>query len=156
MSDEVLLRIARLEQMTSDLATYVIENLCRAEGYGDYSAARSAMERVRNTKREIEQPSPLTSADVHRWWAEKRGSAEVPAMTEWQPIETAPKDGTHVLGFWPGFGGLAPATIETWWGEGLDRAKGHTWQSTYEEGEGEYGPTHWMPLPVPPKPRGAR
>lgn len=61
-------------------------------------------------------------------------------MTDWQPIETAPKDGTRVLtakvggpvgmSFWL-------TSSEKWW----DGLSGHSRNSP---------PTHWMPLPHPP------
>ena len=58
----------------------------------------------------------------------------------WQPIATAPKDGTLILGFFDG----TICTIE-WFiyddGRGL-------WETFY--GESEVVPTHWMPLPAPP------
>lgn len=67
---------------------------------------------------------------------------------EWQPIETAPKDGTQVLLIrW------VPDTRRHGWMD-IDR-----W-ATKEEGRGwvgfgsfnpEFWPaTHWMPLPAPP------
>ena len=65
---------------------------------------------------------------------------------EWQPIETAPKGNvrviTYSLGlvgtsryvprFAPGYGDVT----EGWYSEQLDR---------------EHQPSHWMPLPSPPK-----
>ena len=64
-------------------------------------------------------------------------------MSEWQPIETAPKDGTKVL-FWHN-GDIHLA----WWRKNI----------LGQEGFGGYGwsyaefsmPTHWMPSPEPPK-----
>lgn len=61
---------------------------------------------------------------------------------EWQPITTAPKDGTAVLGWSPSW--LRLLTI--WWD---DNPKCRCWigggymQRTLP-------PTHWMPLPAPP------
>lgn len=55
---------------------------------------------------------------------------------EWQPIETAPKDGTHVLGWCRHWG---RDVHEVYYWTGLNR-----WQTTMQ-------PTHWMPLPDPPK-----
>jgi hypothetical protein len=57
---------------------------------------------------------------------------------EWQPIETAPRDGQAILA----------------WDENL------TYEIAYRQrGKWRYGPkgysfnpTHWMPLPAPPKP----
>lgn len=82
-------------------------------------------------------------------------------MSEWRPIETAPKDGTAVLvmrDIWPG--------TETGHAE---ECNGHnTYVAQFWDGEGDEGewmcymdmirepicpiePTHWMPLPLPPR-----
>jgi hypothetical protein len=63
----------------------------------------------------------------------------------WQPIDTAPKDGTWVLLYWPmtrtnvvvgGHFYCARDGEEMWWS--LPRV------------ESSKEPTHWMPLPAPP------
>lgn len=64
-------------------------------------------------------------------------------MSEWQPIETAPQDGTEVLlhcaegdinvAYWDG----------TWWADTIEGG------DVTRRGSGE--PTHWMPLPEPPQ-----
>ena len=69
-------------------------------------------------------------------------------MTEWQPIETAPRDGTCIL--------LGCFTVENpnyqvtaFWnpdfflGSPWDSPDGTAWAADYF--------THWMPLPEPPK-----
>ena len=69
---------------------------------------------------------------------------------DWQPIATAPKDGTWLLLFSPlGVNSLdsdPPLYITTasWW-DGV-------WYHHYSDGVGHFinGPTHWMPLPPPP------
>jgi hypothetical protein len=58
---------------------------------------------------------------------------------EWQPIETAPRDGTRVLGWCAEWS--APNTIHL-------GSRG--WESAYELGPFMYQPTHWMPLPSTP------
>lgn len=75
----------------------------------------------------------------------------------WQPIETAPKDGSKVLLWVEDYpdthivdDGMPCAVTATWsefMGEwNLLMAWG------YESEEGVYGvPTHWMPLPPPPE-----
>lgn len=72
-------------------------------------------------------------------------------MSEWQPIETAPKDGTHI-DLWADGERLA----DCFWAEGEDY--GHDdchWRQCYAEASSSfqtaYDPSHWMPLPAPPK-----
>jgi len=63
----------------------------------------------------------------------------------WQPIETAPKDGTDVL--------LAgTGTYDVTVGSFYKATKGPSvcdgWY--YQDGSSRIEPTHWMPLPPPP------
>jgi hypothetical protein len=84
----------------------------------------------------------LYTADQVRAYAKEYAAApSQPAAAEWQPIETAPKNGVFivVLGCYPHSG--APETVrwfEDCWDAGGDG---------YAIGE----PTHWMPLPAAPK-----
>ena len=63
----------------------------------------------------------------------------------WQPIETAPRDGTRVLTY-------SPTAASRWWRVTILRwhqpanpeAKG------FWTGERKVQPTHWQPLPAPP------
>ena len=62
---------------------------------------------------------------------------------EWQPIETAPKDGTPVLAY--GYSPHYPDEYFTriqWWADGIGYWAAHSVSII---------PTHWMPLPDPPK-----
>ena len=89
-------------------------------------------------------------------------------MTDWQPIETAPVDGTWVL---------ITSYNTANWSDGVDRSYWQTQSAHYINGawvigtyadsqygymEVEYytpyasGPTHWMPLPAPPILEGHR
>ena len=62
-------------------------------------------------------------------------------MSDWQPIETAPRDGTSVL--------LIRA-------KAMDGGRlGHrigigSWKQGQWKGDCTRAPTHWMPLPEPP------
>ena len=65
-------------------------------------------------------------------------------MTHWQPIDTAPKDGSDIL-----VADKDGDMAVVYW-----HAGGHfelTFQGLYAA-EGEFeNPTHWMPLPDPPR-----
>lgn len=64
--------------------------------------------------------------------------------TAWQPIETAPRDGTLIIGWEPGD---VPRVCWPYWRtdqEGLWR------YSDAFHGSYAITPTHWMPLPDPP------
>ena len=75
-------------------------------------------------------------------------------MTEWKPIETAPKDGTHILAY----GKVVPDADDdevitaVYWDSSCILC--HYWALvavfSWVEGDDFY-PTHWMPLPNPPK-----
>jgi hypothetical protein len=64
------------------------------------------------------------------------------AVSNWQPIETAPKDGTIVLGC--SGTGDDYEVYEMAWIENVE----FTWTDPHYGGV--YGPTHWMPRPRPP------
>ena len=58
----------------------------------------------------------------------------------WQPIGTAPKDGTNVLAYEDG------AVTVLYWDEDRD-----SWFYPYKGGKTRWPDiTHWMPLPPPP------
>lgn len=67
-------------------------------------------------------------------------------MSEWQPIETAPKDGTRFLAFWPSTNppNVNSTIVTTWWGM-------YTWETAFITAGDDDLPTHWMPLPSPPE-----
>lgn len=67
-------------------------------------------------------------------------------LTTWQPIETAPKDGSLILGVSANPEGCIDIV-------GWD-SKAGGWSTGYFDREEYYilrDPTHWMPLPKPPK-----
>jgi hypothetical protein len=65
-------------------------------------------------------------------------------MSEWQPIETAPKDGSAVLAFWPkAYQGKGGMYVVLWFdGQFVPTTMGYRGIKF----------THWMPLPAPPEP----
>ena len=73
---------------------------------------------------------------------------------EWQPIETAPKDGTNILGY------NGEDVTEMIWDDWPDDSGHMGWcRSQFISGgmldeahfRVEPEPTHWMPMPEPPK-----
>lgn len=67
-------------------------------------------------------------------------SAQVQDVAEWQDISTAPRDGTTVLLYAPGWD-----SPKTGWTYGTD-----DWQDCpySRSGDERYQPTHWMPVPT--------
>lgn len=67
----------------------------------------------------------------------------------WQPIETAPKDGTPVLLLWfDAETGAAPMHRVGFW-----HSREQAWCDTHRVLHNQHShPTHWMPLPSPPTP----
>lgn len=66
-------------------------------------------------------------------------------MSEWQPIDTAPKDGTTILAV----DGDVIAVV--WWSVACDPAQWRDFGGLGAGGIDPFEPTHWMPLPEAPK-----
>jgi hypothetical protein len=62
-------------------------------------------------------------------------------MSEWQPIETAPLDGTHILLIFR-WAYRNKHIAEGWYSDNAD-----DWMTRW----GTVHATHWMPLPQPPE-----
>ena len=61
-------------------------------------------------------------------------------LQRWQPIGTAPKDGTRVLVAHPAW---EAASTAQWYGD--------FWSVGYSVPQFKHQPTHWQPLPAPPE-----
>ena len=66
-------------------------------------------------------------------------------MSDWMPIETAPRDGTAFLAFVPNYGCVVMQRDRNLWAVALIDAEG--------DPVNYFDPTHWMPLPNPPQPQ---
>ena len=94
--------------------------------------------------------------------AGRAARSSAPPVGPWLPIETAPKDGTHIIGAYiDRFGSVSSIAIIRWqtaeqnaarWGDGVD---GDDLLSRFLPGWDDDGDTacatHWMPLPEPPE-----
>ena len=68
---------------------------------------------------------------------------------EWQPIDTAPRDGTPILGFDPVRGNIT--TVSWLQSNGADDGYWNLCVCGAFADDGEWNPMYWMPLPEPPK-----
>jgi hypothetical protein len=167
--------------MTKDealrLALEVIEDLC-----SEYNAAQQAINAI---KQALEQPEPEPVAFVHikdgcLVGSHKKENAAFPdgqyalwpinttppkrEPMDWQPIETAPKDGNKIILYYQNRHNFGRTVMGCWvtdeqanetdtdgvgleagWYEQIDNWDDYA-QIAIHEGE----PTHWMPLPKPP------
>ena len=71
-------------------------------------------------------------------------------MSDWQPIETAPRDGTMILCYHPKYGMILPGV----WDGGDQNA--FELKDERLEYVKDFYPTHWMPLPPLPEARRAK
>lgn len=69
-----------------------------------------------------------------------------PEVSVWQPIASAPKDGTRIIVYRPRFDGDYIPQI------GCDYWMQSKWISgAWAHSNSDCPPTHWVPLPEPPK-----
>ncbi len=86
-------------------------------------------------------PGRWDGVDVGKWLAEERGREE---PTGWQPIESAPRDGTHVVLYGD------PGQLRPFVGRYYESP---AWRSGWLDADDVFNhPTHWMPLPAAPEP----
>ena len=86
-------------------------------------------------------------------------------MSEWKDISTAPKDGTDIIGcYWCDWGDGTTSYYGPWtmawrhgkWVPSWDGATVIDYQSDFgtDYKTLDSNPSHWMPLPPPPAPKG--
>ena len=123
---------------------YTHESKYTAQGYASHYAHRDA-----------DGPSQVVLPLITTTQAEAYADQRVREATEWQPIETAPKDGTYILLTNPESGG-------SWVGHYQEFSSGglrfdppwHSMMLNCDHLPKKWAsrrPTHWMPLPVLPK-----
>jgi hypothetical protein len=101
----------------------------------------------------ITSPSGGDRADHEMALVEWIAKALFEAAGQWQPIETAPKDGTEIILFWPSLESYDGKSSEPRRGVGKWCAPaGYFTEHWALDGRWTPGddPTHWRPLPTPP------
>lgn len=68
------------------------------------------------------------------------------AAPAWQPIDTAPKDGTAILAFWKPVSGAPESHCY-----GITEFVDGRWCNPEDDDDYYIAPTHWMPLPAAPQ-----
>lgn len=66
-------------------------------------------------------------------------------MSEWQPIDSAPRDGTYVLLVSSG-----GAVWQGYWRKSDEAPYGHAGWTRFNSCDIQWQPNHWMPMPKPP------
>lgn len=123
-----------MDKIKNLLASYTQAAIC----YGEYKSKD-------NLKEEKETRSALL-LEIH--------TSLQAAQPQWQPIETAPKDGKTEIDLWiSSFGRLAGCVWHI--GSFDNTSSGHWGFKKYhnltQRLPQEFTPTHWMPLPLPPQ-----
>ena len=123
-----------------------LERLTRA--YADAHAAMLADDRSAQAWLDDNAASKALAAHYGGQWTSPAQCADMLALitrlraaearTAWQPIETAPRDGTLVLAWHP------------WWmrADAVRCGRSGVWTA---DGHPVCEPTHWMPLPAAPE-----
>lgn len=132
----------------------------RLREYQEWGVSREAAALVSEAADELERLTALLAQDIHSCHPNCTRSGCVNARLTreleearkdagWQPIETAPRDGTRVLCVWACAWG--EMVYEGWCqSAGTARDGGDFWRShSLVPVSGR--PTHWMPLPPPPQ-----
>ena len=114
------------------------------------------------TKRHGAGLMQLNAAGFYAWhlaqdkWEVWQAACVQAEVAQWQPIETAPRDGTKILlyGQWQGeINGMRNdvVAVGAWGGGRSDRGKSGWWDIINTDGYACWiYATHWMPLPAPP------
>lgn len=142
---------AKPEAEIAELRAALAETVAALEGLSK-ATAETLRARVAELERELAFAKE-NSSSYRAFLAIREENNELRAQltaakADWQPIATAPKDGTHVL---VGIAGLDRSTGEAYHANGA----WFTWDSaTHTRTVYTTPPTHWLPLP--PAPTAAR
>ncbi len=95
----------------------------------------------------------MEQVDIVHWCEEAYEAGKRDAISKWQPIETAPKDGTAFRAYADELIDLdfnPCGSVEAAWSG--EEFIGCVWNGQQDAWYGKaINPTHWMPLPAAPK-----
>jgi len=119
-----------------------------------WTAPDDAPCRICGQENTTEGPDKCRGADTRCMAEAADAIAKLEAERTWQPIETAPKDGTDILGI---IMGCHPKTGRPFIPEVIAWERDGWWNCMWECSEcyadrAPYEPTHWVPLPPIPSP----
>lgn len=153
--DELQTREAELAACKAELTTLLKISACPAESHEPEEGDTETIKRFRQICKWMhDQDKELTAAK-----AELEATKGELARYQWQPIETAPKDGSHILvirvrndvagyGYW-GDEWVYASTVAHYLGGEFWPSWGHANMLTQATLA-----THWMPLPPAPNAEG--
>lgn len=125
------------------------------------AALRAAVEEEREANRHEHEASMTEIANL-RTEIERltRELEEAMPRDQWQPIESAPKDGTRIWLYWPDYCYTTDDSDGPYVGTGQWKTNhriNKSYFSAFPDESDDYGsslpahaPTHWQPLPPPP------
>lgn len=111
------------------------------DGHADFEFGE-VQESARNLRAYIAQLESTIARLVENGDEYAEQLAAIQSTTQWRPIETAPKDGTRII-----VGCKDVVWCDAGW-QNMKRVPDR-WESFI--GPVPFQPTHWMPLPEPPK-----
>lgn len=137
-------RIAELERCNKNQYDTIAADAALIEQLRhDLGNARQAYELLKENR----QGADLSFDKMRQLFLEVAENLANPlrAVGAWQPIESAPQDGTWIVVWCAGWGkSVSPETARFGGGD-----HGDGWYS--EDGDKMFKATHWMPIPEPPK-----
>ncbi len=108
---------------------------------------------LRAWKSRLEGPQEASMQEVLHMTDAALAAPPTPSVAGWEagrPMREAPRDGTRILAWWPGFdeAGTNDGWATTWWGKSRDRVS-DGWENAWEweRPDSGYAPQKWLPHP---------
>lgn len=119
-----------------------LEKVARAKFEKWYASRFDEFDDAWHFEKSNDKQQSYVADDTDRSW--EAWQAALSAMDGWQSMDSAPKDGTHIL-VWRN-----TKINECWWRHDIDRIDG-AWGGIGWYFPNDRLPTYWQPLPEPPR-----